>query len=223
MAGLQLPQPGSNAVFTQMASLLALVNDRITSLEGLAQQQQQTIMHLEYKLDSVQGTAARLPYLSGRFGYGLGRPAVKREVLLFAKQAQSRRERDDWPTVFLGKYRTGIDGARRRWCSAGLHRLCGLQLFALPPTSVPSSCTQRQRCVSKTFVTVVLRAGKLGPIEVPERIATTPGHYDIVALLPEDNTFARGSLFIMQPGCKCVLFDMDGTITVGDQEVRAWA
>jgi hypothetical protein len=52
-------------------------------------------------------------------------------------------------------------------------------------------------------------------------MATTPGHYDIVALLPEDNTFARGSLFVLKPGTKCVLFDMDGTITVGDQEVVA--
>jgi hypothetical protein len=50
-------------------------------------------------------------------------------------------------------------------------------------------------------------------------MATAAGHYDIVALLPEDNTFARGSLFILKPGTQCVLFDMDGTITVGDQEV----
>lgn len=54
---------------------------------------------------------------------------------------------------------------------------------------------------------------------MPEKIATTPGHYDIFALLPEDNTFARGSLYILRPGAKLVLFDMDGTITVGDQEV----
>ena len=62
-------------------------------------------------------------------------------------------------------------------------------------------------------------AGKLGPVELPIGIVSHPGHYDIVALLPEDNTFARGSLYLLRPGTKCVLFDMDGTITVGDQEV----
>jgi phosphatidate phosphatase PAH1 len=51
-------------------------------------------------------------------------------------------------------------------------------------------------------------------------MATNPGHYDIVSLLPGDNTFARGSLYVLKPGTKLVLFDVDGTITVGDQEVR---
>ena len=97
----------------QMASLMALVNDRVTWLESRVGQQQECIMNLEYKLDSAQGKAAKMPYLSGRFGYGLGRPAVKREVLLFAKRAQTRRERDEWPTIFIGKHRTDIAGAPR--------------------------------------------------------------------------------------------------------------
>lgn len=109
----------------QMASLMALVNDRVTSLESKVAQQHETIMHLEYKLDTVQGKASRMPYLSGRFGYGLGRPAVRREVLLFAKRAQHKRERDDFTTVFLGKHRTDFAGARgsarARRRSTGLH------------------------------------------------------------------------------------------------------
>ena len=52
-------------------------------------------------------------------------------------------------------------------------------------------------------------------------MATNSGHYDIVALLPEDNTFARGSLYVLTPGTQIVLFDMDGTITVGDAQVVA--
>ena len=75
---------------------------------------------------------------------------------------------------------------------------------------------------SRTSLTAgTQHAGRLGPIPLPEEIATTSGHYDVLALLPEDNTFARGSLFMLAPGTKCVLFDMDGTITVGDQEVVA--
>lgn len=36
----------------------------------------------------------------------------------------------------------------------------------------------------------------------------------VLALLPQDNTFARGSLYILKPKTKCILFDLDGTITV---------
>lgn len=101
-----------------MASLMALVNDRVVSLEGKVSQQQETIMHLEYKLDTVQGKASRMPYLSGRFGYGLGRPAVRREVLLFAKRAQHKQDRDDFTTVFIGKHKTDIAGAFTACCAA---------------------------------------------------------------------------------------------------------
>jgi hypothetical protein len=101
----------------QMSSILSLVNDRLSSLEDTVERQNDIIMHLEYKLDTVQGKAAKMPYLSGRFGYGLGRPAVKREVLLFAKKAQTGRVRDDWPTVFIGKHRTDLAGARFRCTS----------------------------------------------------------------------------------------------------------
>lgn len=45
---------------------------------------------------------------------------------------------------------------------------------------------------------------------VPLKIAHTPGHYSIVGLLPEDHTFSKGSLFILAPGTKCVIFDLDG-------------
>ena len=49
------------------------------------------------------------------------------------------------------------------------------------------------------------------------------GHYEVIAMLPDDYTSAKGSLFILQPGTRAVVFDLDGTITVGDSQVRAWA
>ncbi len=49
------------------------------------------------------------------------------------------------------------------------------------------------------------------------------GHYEFVSLLPDDYTSAKGSMFVLQPGTKAVVFDMDGTITVGDSQVRARA
>lgn len=54
--------------------------------------------------------------------------------------------------------------------------------------------------------------GQLNGIPVPEFVWATPGHYSVVALLPEDHTFAKGSLFVLAPGTKCVVFDMDGRL-----------
>lgn len=52
--------------------------------------------------------------------------------------------------------------------------------------------------------------GQLNGIPLPEEVLRTPGHYSVVALLPEDHTYAKGSLFILAPGTKCIVFDMDG-------------
>lgn len=59
---------------------------------------------------------------------------------------------------------------------------------------------------------VVVWQGRLVGVPVPGNVWTTPGHYNVVGLLPEDNTFAKGSLFILERGSKCVVFDMDGTL-----------
>ena len=34
---------------------------------------------------------------------------------------------------------------------------------------------------------------------VPDNVWNTPGHYNIVGLLPEDNTYAKGSMYILEP------------------------
>lgn len=45
------------------------------------------------------------------------------------------------------------------------------------------------------------------------------GHYHILGLLPDDNTYGRGSMFILEKGTKCVVFDLDGTMTTSDVHV----
>lgn len=52
--------------------------------------------------------------------------------------------------------------------------------------------------------------GKLDGVPVPPRIAQQSGHYSVVGLLPEDHTFSKGMLFLLEPGTKCVIFDVDG-------------
>ena len=52
--------------------------------------------------------------------------------------------------------------------------------------------------------------GRLEGVPVPPRIAQQPGHYSVVGLLPEDHTFSKGMLFLLEPGTKCVIFDVDG-------------
>ena len=55
--------------------------------------------------------------------------------------------------------------------------------------------------------------GQLNGIPLPDEVLRTPGHYSVVALLPEDHTYAKGSLFILAPGTKCIVFDMDGEVS----------
>ena len=45
-------------------------------------------------------------------------------------------------------------------------------------------------------------------IPVPAEILAVPGHYSVVGLLPDDHTFAKGSLFILKPGTQAIVFDM---------------
>lgn len=40
---------------------------------------------------------------------------------------------------------------------------------------------------------------------VPDNVWTTPGHYNIVGLLPEDNTYAKGSMYILEPASLSVV------------------
>ncbi|KAK2076228.1 hypothetical protein QBZ16_001160 [Prototheca wickerhamii] len=61
--------------------------------------------------------------------------------------------------------------------------------------------------------------GRLGPLPLPPTVAAAPGHWEFVGLLPDDYSSAKGSLFMLQPGTKAVVFDLDGTITVGDSQV----
>jgi hypothetical protein len=59
--------------------------------------------------------------------------------------------------------------------------------------------------------------GKLNSVPIPPRIAQQPGHWSIVGLLPEDHTFSKGMLFLLQPGTKCVIFDVDGAYAASFQ------
>lgn len=52
--------------------------------------------------------------------------------------------------------------------------------------------------------------GDLQRVDVPQRIAHRPGLYQVISLLPRDNTFACGSLFMLHPGTKFIIFDVDG-------------
>ena len=94
-----------------MAIIVSLFGDKLASLEGKVKHQQEVLMKVEYLQDLDRGKAQRMPYISGRFTYGIGRPAVKREVLLFAKRAQTGREREEWPIMYLGKHTTSVAGA----------------------------------------------------------------------------------------------------------------
>ncbi|KDD74816.1 hypothetical protein H632_c1055p0, partial [Helicosporidium sp. ATCC 50920] len=113
--------------------------------------------------------AVRTPFISGTFEYGMGRPASRREVFVFARRACDASTPTPSP-MYLGRHLTH-------------------------------------------------RNGKLGPLALPPSLARTPGHYEVLGVLPDDYTFAKGSLYILRPGTRAVVVDMDGTITSGDSQV----
>eukprot|EP00127_Corallochytrium_limacisporum_P001772 Clim_evm3s80 gene=Clim_evmTU3s80 len=56
-------------------------------------------------------------------------------------------------------------------------------------------------------------------IPVPERVLQNIGHFRVRAVVRRDNSVASGSLFIVPKGAKFVIYDIDGTLSVGDEEV----
>jgi hypothetical protein len=57
----------------------------------------------------------------------------------------------------------------------------------------------------------------------PERCGTLAGMapelYNVRVILPSDHSTGSGNLFVLKPGTPCVVFDCDGTLTTGDEEV----
>ena len=74
---------------------------------------------------------------------------------------------------------------RPLWASTGAARQPSLMMTTshVYPLSRSCSCFQ----------------GQLRGVPVPDNVWTTPGHYNIVGLLPEDNTYAKGSMYILEP------------------------
>lgn len=54
-------------------------------------------------------------------------------------------------------------------------------------------------------------------VNLPQDYACKPGHYGATAVVASDHTTGFGSVFVLKCGTKCVIFDLDGTINVGDE------
>ncbi|EIE27022.1 hypothetical protein COCSUDRAFT_83581 [Coccomyxa subellipsoidea C-169] len=159
----------------ELLALMLAMHQRIQSLETLQDQQNSAIQDLMKGLAASTGQEAgpeidRQPFISGTFEYGMGRPAAKRKIYLFANKAQDQEALTAATVQFMGVFKSD-------------------------------------------------KRGKLNSVPVPLKIANTPGHYSIVGLLPEDHTFSKGSLFILAPGTKCVIFDLDVYYSVGNFKV----
>ncbi|GMH39222.1 hypothetical protein BSKO_07120 [Bryopsis sp. KO-2023] len=109
------------------------------------------------------------PSITGKFEYGVYRPASKRDVHIFIRRAEN--------SVDIGTPK---------------------------PTYAGAHTTNKQGSLI---------------VPAPKRFTYSPGHYHILGLLPDDNTFGRGSIFMLERGTKCVVFDLDGTITTSDVHV----
>lgn len=56
-------------------------------------------------------------------------------------------------------------------------------------------------------------------VDVDPALVPEPGHYDFRLIVLGDHTEARGALWVVEPGTAFVLFDVDGTLTIGDSEI----
>lgn len=54
---------------------------------------------------------------------------------------------------------------------------------------------------------------------IPRPWCAKPDLYNVRLTVPSDHTTGMGQIFCLRPGTPCVLFDCDGTLTTGDEEV----
>eukprot|EP00210_Caulerpa_lentillifera_P003087 g2949.t1 len=113
------------------------------------------------------------PVVSGKFEYGVYRPASERGVHIFLRRYGNTSNSGDIEVrpIYIGSHQTSKHGR----------------------VEVP----------------------------VPNHVAPIAGLYHVMALLPDDNTFGHGTLYLLEKGTKCVVFDLDGTITTSDVHVVA--
>lgn len=142
---------------------------------------------------------------------GLRKPyPVDRVAKFMANKHASKRERPTVPTI-TGKFEYGV---YRPASKRGVH------LFA---RKVDNSVESGIAGVSNVSYMGEHRTSKRGRLHypMPHSIVCVPGLYNVLALLPDDNTFGHGSVFLLEKGTKCVVFDLDGTITTSDVHVVA--
>ena len=56
-------------------------------------------------------------------------------------------------------------------------------------------------------------------VVVDAALVPESGHYDFRLVVQGDHTDARGALWVVEPGTAFVVFDVDGTLTIGDSEL----
>jgi hypothetical protein len=56
-------------------------------------------------------------------------------------------------------------------------------------------------------------------VSVDPALVPEPGAYDFRFVVRGDRTAARGAVWVVEPGTALVLFDVDGTLTIGDSEI----
>ncbi|KJE96781.1 diacylglycerol kinase 1 [Capsaspora owczarzaki ATCC 30864] len=56
-------------------------------------------------------------------------------------------------------------------------------------------------------------------VPMPKWVHSTVAHYRIRMVALHDHSIAAGSLYVVPKGTACIVYDIDGTLTIGDQEV----
>ncbi|MFO0554999.1 MAG: hypothetical protein U0271_41865 [Polyangiaceae bacterium] len=56
-------------------------------------------------------------------------------------------------------------------------------------------------------------------LDVPAATLSAPGRYPFEVVVEGDGSIAEGSVFVLAPKTRAVVFDVDATLTVGDEEI----
>ena len=161
--------------------------------------------------------------------------AGKRKVFLFINKAQDQRALTVASVQFIGVYRTdkkvkplclSAYPPKHQWCAAAgipkcqsacLHasrNVCQRQrgpLWALTGAAwQPSLMMAISHVYLLSLSAWSCLQGQLRGVPVPDNVWNTPGHYNIIGLLPEDNTYAKGSMYILEPASISVVLCVTG-------------
>jgi phosphatidate phosphatase PAH1 len=76
-----------------------------------------------------------------------------------------------------------------------------------------------ESCTWRSIDTAFTNSDGWVALEVPESLISKPGRYAFQLVVRGDGSRASGTVFAVEKGTRAVVFDVDATLTIGDEEI----